>query len=50
MYKKERCTCEVVVLLIEPIVFMTFSMSSASLDLKVTTNDAMKPDLYILLL
>ena len=35
MYKKVWCTCEVVVLLIKPIVFLTFSLSSASLDLKV---------------
>ena len=38
MYKKVWCTCEVVVLLIKPIVFLTFSMSSASLDLKVPFN------------
>ena len=36
MYKKVRCTCEVVVLLIKPIVFLTFSLSSASLDLKAS--------------
>ena len=35
MNKKVCCTCEVVVLLIKPIVFLTFSLSSASLDLKV---------------
>ena len=35
MYKKEWCTCKVVVLLIKPIVFLTFSLPSASLDLKV---------------
>ena len=35
MYKKVRCTCEAVVLLIKPIVFLTLSLSSASLDLKV---------------
>ena len=35
MYKKVRCTCEVVVLLIKPIAFLTFSLSSESLDLKV---------------
>ena len=35
MYKKVLCKCEVVVLLIKPIVFLTFSLSSASLDLKV---------------
>ena len=35
MYKKAWCTCEVVVVLIKPIVFLTFSLSSASLDLKV---------------
>ena len=35
MYKKACCTCEVVVLLIKPIVFLTLSLPSASLDLKV---------------
>ena len=35
MYKKVRCTCEIAVLLIKPIIFLTFSLSSASLDLKV---------------
>ena len=35
MYKKAWCTCKVVVLLIKPTVFLTFSLSSASLDLKV---------------
>ena len=35
MYKKARCTCKVVVLLIKPIVFLTFSLPSASWDLKV---------------
>ena len=35
MYKKVWCTCEVVVLLIKPIVLLTFSLSSASFDLKV---------------
>ena len=35
MYKKVWCTCEVVVLLIKPMVFLTFSLSSASLDLQV---------------
>ena len=35
MYKKARCTCKPVVLLIKPIVFFTFSLPSASLDLKV---------------
>ena len=35
MYKKVWCTCEVVVLLIKPIDFFTFSLTSASLDLKV---------------
>ena len=34
------CTCEVVVLLIKPIVFLTFLLSSASLDLKVPINRA----------
>ena len=35
MYKQVWCTCKVVVLLIKPIVFLTFSLPSASLDLKV---------------
>ena len=35
MYKKGGCTCKVLVLLIKPIVFLTFSSPSASLDLKV---------------
>ena len=35
MYKKALCTCKVVVLLIKPIVFLTLSIPSASLDLKV---------------
>ena len=35
MYKKAWCTCKVVVLLIKPIVFLTFSLPSASWDLKV---------------
>ena len=35
MYKKAWYTCKVVVLLIKPIVFLTFSLPSASLDLKV---------------
>ena len=35
MYKKAWCTCKVVVLLIKPIVFLRFSLPSASLDLKV---------------
>ena len=35
MYRKVRCTCEVVVLLIKPNVFLTFSLSSESLDLEV---------------
>ena len=35
MYKKVWCTCKVVVFLIKPIVFITFSLPSASLDLKV---------------
>ena len=33
--KKVWCTCKAVVLLIKPIVFMTFSLPSASLDLKI---------------
>ena len=35
MYKKAWCTRKVVVLLIKPIVHLTFSLPSASLDLKV---------------
>ena len=35
MYKKARCTCRVVVLLIQPIAFLTFSLSSSSWHLKV---------------
>ena len=35
MYKKAWCTCKVVLLLIKPIVFLTFLLPSASLDLKV---------------
>ena len=35
MYKKAWCTYKVVVLLIKPIVFLTFLLPSASLDLKV---------------
>ena len=35
MYKKVWCTCKVVVLLIKPIVVLTFSLRSTSLDLKV---------------
>ena len=35
MYKKGGCKCKVLVLLIKPIVFLTFTSSSASLALKV---------------
>ena len=35
MFKKAWCTCIVVVLLIKPIVFLTFLLPAASLDLKV---------------
>ena len=38
MYKKAWCTCKVVVLLIKPIVFFTFSLPSASLDFKFPNN------------
>ena len=38
MYKKAWCTCKDVVLLKKPIVFLTFSLPSASLDLKVPNN------------
>ena len=34
MYKKARCTCKVVVLVIKPIAFLTFSLPSSSSDLK----------------
>ena len=48
MYKKVWCTCEVVVLLIKPIAFFfTFSLPSASLDLKVPIrelSDARQPE------
>ena len=33
------CTCKVVVLLIKSFVFLTFSLPSASLDLKVPSDD-----------
>ena len=45
MYKKVRCTCKVVVLLIKPFVFLTFSLPSMSLDLKVP-NSFMKTHAY----
>ena len=35
MYKKAWCTCKVVVLLKKPIVFLTFSLPSSPLDVKV---------------
>ena len=47
MYKKAGCTCKVVVLLIKPIVFwffLTFSLPSASLDLKVPISELTKRD------
>ena len=47
MYKKVRCTCEAVVLLIKPIVFLTFSLSSASLDLKVPSKSLKTEHLLI---
>ena len=43
MNKKVWCTCEVVVLLIKPIVFLTFSLPSASLDLKVPNASCLHP-------
>ena len=52
MYKKAWCTCKVVVLLIKPIVvlfFLTFSLPSASLDLKVP-NLAVNAIVFIILL
>ena len=33
MYKKACCTCKVVVLLVKPMVYLTFSLPFASLDL-----------------
>ena len=39
MYKKACCTYEVVVLLIKPIVFLTFSLPSALLDLQVSITE-----------
>ena len=33
MYEKAWCTCKVVVLLIKPMVYLTFSLPFASLDL-----------------
>ena len=39
MYKKGWYTCKVVVLLIKPIVFWTFSLPSASLNLQVTIDE-----------
>ena len=35
MYKKAGCTCKIVVLLINPIVFVAFPLPSPSSDLKV---------------
>ena len=40
MYKKSWYTCKVVVLLIKPIIFLTYSLPSASLDLKVCPESA----------
>ena len=47
MYKKAWCTCKVVVLLIKPIVFLTFSLPSASLDLKGPNTPAVQAKLYL---
>ena len=44
MYKKVSCTCKVVVLLIKPIVFVTFSSPFASLDLKVPSAKQRRAD------
>ena len=35
MYKKATCMCKIVVLVIKPLAFFTFSLPSPSLDLKV---------------
>ena len=40
MRKKAWCTCKVVVLLIKPIVYLTFLLPSASLDLRVPSTVA----------
>ena len=37
MYKKARCTCKIVVLLIRPVAFVVFPLPSPSSDLKVPT-------------
>ena len=42
MYKKAWCTCKVIVLQIKLIVFLTFSLPSASLDLKVAISLVVK--------
>ena len=41
MRKKAWCTCKVVVLLIKPIVYLTFLLPSASLDLRVPSTVAL---------
>ena len=40
--QKAWCTCKGVVLLIRPIIFLTFSLPSASLDLKVPNNKSIR--------
>ena len=40
MYKKACCMSKVIVLLIKPIVFLTFLLPSATLDLKVPISGA----------
>ena len=41
MREKAWCMCKVVVLLIKPIVYLTFSLPSASLDLRVPSTVAL---------
>ena len=47
MNKKTWCTCKVVFLLIKPIVFLTFSLPSPSLYLKVPIILHLRPDLAV---
>ena len=47
MNEKVCCTCEVVVLLIKPIVFLTFSLSSASLHLKVSKSNVVAVEVVV---
>ena len=42
MYKKAGCTCRVVVLLIKPIVFLTFPLPSSSWFHKVSSDEEVR--------